>query len=235
MSVFQKATKSAAKLRLALQGPSGSGKTYSALEIARHFGRVAVGDTEYGSASKYAHIFDFDVCHISEPYSPEKIGRLIKEASEYDVLVIDSMTHFWNGEGGLLSLVDAEAKKSQARGGKYDSFGAWKSVDPIYKKMVSQLLAAPMHIIMTVRAKAEHVIEEEGGKKKVRKLGMKGEMRDDFVFALDCEGMMNQEHQLLVGKTRCPDVDGKIFDKPGEEFANLLKAWLTEKKPEAVA
>jgi len=233
MSVFQRATKSQAKLRLGIQGPSGSGKTYSALKIASQFGRVAFGDTEYGSASKYAKEFEFDVCQLTEPYHPDKIGKLIKEAaSEYDVLVIDSLTHFWNSEGGFLSLVDQEAKKAAARGGKYDSFGAWKVVDPIYQRMVQQILSAPIHLIMTVRAKTEHVIEEgANGKKQVKKLGLAGEMRDNFVYNLDIEGMMTMEHNFVIGKTRCPDVDGKVFEKPGENFANLVKAWLSDGAP----
>lgn len=238
MSVFNKAAKAQSKLRLGIQGPSGAGKTFTALSIASQFGKVAVGDTEYGSASKYADQFNFDVCPLTEPYHPEKIGRLIKEAATdgFDILVIDSLTHFWNSEGGFLSLVDQEAKKAQARGGKYDSFGAWKVVDPVYQKMIQQILSAPIHIIVTVRAKTEHVIEENAsGRKTVKKLGMAGEMRDNFVYNLDIEGMLTMDHALIVGKTRCPAIDGKVFEKPGAEFAETVKTWLngTEPKPNA--
>lgn len=233
MGAFTKATKESAKLRSALSGPAGAGKTRSALEIARYLGggKVALADTEFKSASKYAGVngLEFDVCPVNPPYSPTKVAALIKEAADggYDTLVIDSFTHFWNAEGGFLELVDAAAKANQARGGKYDTFGAWKTVDPVWRKTVDAILAAPIHVIVTLRAKQEHVIEEEGGKKKVRKLGMAPEIRDNFVYAMDFEGMINMDHQLIVGKNRIDDIDGKIFDKPGKAFADILNAWLS--------
>jgi hypothetical protein len=227
---FQKATKDAAKLRMSISGGPGFGKTRSALEIARHFGKIALADTEYKSASKYAGVngLDFEVQTVPEPYNPAKVGQLIKEAADasFDILILDSLTHFWNGTGGFLELVDAEARKAAARGGKHDTFSAWKVVDPQFRKMVDQILCAPIHVIVTMRSKIEHAIEEQDGRKKVRKLGMAPEMRDNFGYAMDIEGAMTQDHKFVVGKTRIDETDGQVYDKPGKDLAEILKNWL---------
>lgn len=227
MSSFKKATKEQARLRLAISGASGGGKTYSALAIATNLGKkVAVIDTEQGSASKYSDTFDFDVCEINNDYNPSRLITTLKEAGEagYDVGIIDSGTHFWNGPGGFLDLVDQEVKRMQSRGGKADSFAAWKAVTPVYNRMIQAMLSSPMHIIVTLRAKQEY--SKENG--KVQKLGVAPEMRDGFQYELDIEGLLNDKHELIIGKTRCPLIDGKVFEKPGKEFADILKGWLAD-------
>lgn len=233
MSLFQKATKHQSKLRLALQGPAGSGKTWSALSIARHLGeKIAVVDTEYGSASKYSDEFDFDVMELRDDFNPARVGECIKGASGYDVLVIDSMTMFWNGPGGFLALVDEEVKKQRARGSKGDSFAAWKDIDPQYKRMVHAILAAPMHVIVTLRAKTAYErTEDERGKARIQKLGLAPEIRDTFQYEMDIEGMLDMEHNLVIGKTRCAALDGRVFHKPGQDVAEVLRTWLTTGAP----
>lgn len=236
MSSFKKATKEQAKLRAAIQGPSGSGKTRSALEIARNLGKkVAVIDSEQGSASKYAGVngLDFDVCSVTDDYHPEKLSKLLVEAGpHYDVIIVDSMTHWWNGVGGFLELVDAEVQKMKARGGKPDSFAAWKVVDPVYRRLVQTILASPAHVIVTMRAKQSYEKEQdERGKTTVKKVGLAPEMRDNFQYEMDLEGMLDMEHNFIVGKTRCESIDGKVFKKPGKELADHLLAWLTDGAP----
>lgn len=224
MNSFKKATKAQSKLRMAISGASGSGKTRSALEIAKYLGkRVALIDSEFGSASKYADIVDFDVCEVRDDYSPLKLIELLKAASEeHDVVIVDSMTHFWNSTGGFLDLVDKECKRMQARGGKFDSFAAWKEVTPIFNKMVQAILSCPAHVLVTIRAKQEY--SREGG--KVTKLGTAPEMRDNFQYEMDIEGLLDENHNLVIGKTRCDVVDRKVFPKPGKEFAETILAWL---------
>jgi KaiC/GvpD/RAD55 family RecA-like ATPase len=239
MSLFKKATRTQAKLRMALQGPSGSGKTYSALAIAMHLvpgGRVALIDTESGSASKYARNaagkgFDFDTMSITESYTAERLFDGIAGAVDEgcDVLIIDSMTHFWNGPGGIRALVDEQAKRMSARSGKTDTFAAWKMGNEVYQSVVQRILGAPIHMIMTMRAKQEHVKEQDDrGKTIVRKIGMAPEMRDGFEYEADVEGMMDMDHNLVIGKTRCDEIDGKVFNKPGKALAEQLRAWLSD-------
>lgn len=232
---FKKATKEQAKLRLALHGPSGAGKTYSGLSIATHLiepgQRVALLDTERGSASKYAHKFDFDVVEVFDDYHPRKCIDVIAAAAAdggYGAIVIDSGTHFWNGAGGFLSLVDAEAKRAAAKGGKFDTFGAWKAVDPIYQALVLAITSAPIHVVMTLRAKQAYEKVEENGRNKIQKVGMAPQMRDDFQYEFDVEGMLNLEHELVIGKTRCEGLDGKVYAKPGKVFTDVIKTWLND-------
>ena len=241
MSGFTKATREQAKLRLAIQGPAGSGKTRSALELARHFGRTALVDTEHKSASLYAGVngIEFDVMEITENYHPDRVGKAIQEAHAggYDIIIIDSGTHFWNAEGGFLDLVEQEVAKVRARGGKPDTFAAWKIVDPVYRRFVQSILTAPIHVIVTLRAKTEYEKTDtaDGRKGQVRKIGMAPEMRDKFQYEMGIEGMLDMDHGLTIGKTRCDAVDGKYFPKPGKELADILKTWLSEGVPAKVA
>jgi hypothetical protein len=99
----------------------------------------------------------------------------------------------------------------------------------VYKRFVRGLISVPIHTIVCLRAKTEVVKDiDEKGKQVVRKLGMAAEMRDSFAFEMSIEGMLNTEHDLVIGKTRCPLVDGKVFHKPGAEFANLILQWLSD-------
>ncbi|MGY8832331.1 MAG: AAA family ATPase, partial [Pseudomonadales bacterium] len=85
--MFKKAERKQAKLRLALAGPSGAGKTYSALLIAKGIGgKIAVLDTEKGSASLYSDLVDFDVVDLTAPFTPERYIEVIAaaEAAGYD-------------------------------------------------------------------------------------------------------------------------------------------------------
>jgi KaiC/GvpD/RAD55 family RecA-like ATPase len=112
---FRKAVKYDAKLRLAICGPSGSGKTYTLLQLATELGGpVALIDTERGSASKYADIFEFDVLEL-ESYDPTRLIEIIDGAAGkgYRVLCIDSLSHFWNGKDGELDKVDRAARRMQ--------------------------------------------------------------------------------------------------------------------------
>jgi hypothetical protein len=152
---FQKATKRSARLRMALIGVAGSGKTYTALSIAQHLGKkIAVLDTERGSASKYSDVFEFDVME-PEVFSPKTYIDAIEAAEEagYDVLIIDSLSHAWTGQGGALDQVDKAARRSQSG----NTFGAWRDVTPQHNSMVDAIIGGRLHIIATMRAKTEYV------------------------------------------------------------------------------
>lgn len=223
---FQKATKRQARLRLALIGTSGSGKTYTALNIAQHFGKVAVIDTERGSASKYADQFEFDTLEL-ESFSPLTYAEAIKaaEAAGYDVLVIDSLSHAWMGKEGALEQVDKSAKRSQSG----NTFAAWRDVTPMHNALVDAMLQSKCHIIGTMRAKSEYVLEtNERGKSVPKKVGMAPIQRDGLEYEFDVIADMDSDNNMLVSKTRCPALTGQVIAKPGAEVAEILKAWLTD-------
>ena len=226
--LFQKATKKSARLRMALIGVAGAGKTYTALSIAKHLGdKVAVIDTERGSASKYSDMFEFDVLEL-ETFSPQMYVEAIQAAEEagYEVLIIDSLSHAWTGKGGALDQVDKIAKRSQSG----NTFGAWRDVTPQHNLLVEGIINAKMHIITTMRAKTEYVQEknEKTGRVTVRKIGLAPVQRDGLEYEFDVVADLDQDNNLIVGKTRCPGVAGAVIPKAGREIARTLKAWLTE-------
>lgn len=223
---FAPAKKEKMKMRLCLIGPTGTGKTYTAQALAESFGKkIAVIDSER-SASIYADKFKFDVCEL-ENHSPETYIREIKaaEAAGYDVLIIDSLSHAWMGKDGALEQVDKAAKRSQSS----NSFAAWRDVTPMHNKLVDAIVLSKLHIICTLRAKTEYVIEKDDrGRNVPRKVGMAPIQRDGVEFEFTIVGDMNQNHELVVGKTRCSLVDGMIVSKPGKEFGDLLFNWLND-------
>jgi hypothetical protein len=225
MSFFKQAVKSESKLRFALVGPSGSGKTFSALGIATGLGgRIAVVDTERGSASKYAGDFIFDVLEL-ESHHPQNYIEAIRAAEEerYDVIVIDSLSHAWTGKDGALDLVDKAMKKGQTG----NSFAAWRDITPLHNALVDAILCARLHVIVTMRAKTEYVVEEDSrGKKVPKKVGLAPVQREGVEYEFDVVGDINLDHELVVSKTRCSLLTGKIIAKPGAPLGTLLKGWL---------
>lgn len=223
---FTPATKKAAKGRIAIDGPSGSGKTYTALTIAGVLGgRIAVIDTEHGSASKYADLFTFDTLHLHR-YSPQiLIDALTASGSAgYEVVVVDSLSHFWMGTDGMLEQVDKAAKRAGGHG-----MSGWKEMRPVERQMVEALLAYPGHVICTLRVKTDWVEGENSrGKRQMMKVGTKAEQREGLEYEFDLVASMDLNNELTVGKSRCPALSGEIVDRPGAAFAETFKKWLDD-------
>ena len=221
MAGFKKAVKHAAKLRMALVGPSGSGKTWTALELAKALSDgqpVAVVDTERGSASKYADTFSFDVLEL-DTFHPNSYIQAIAEAARegYAVVVLDSLSHAWNGRGGILEIVQR----------KGNSFQAWGEVKPIENALIEAITSAPIHVIATMRSKTEYVVEtNDKGKSAPRKVGTAPVQRDGLEYEFDVFGELDQENTLTINKTRCSALTGAVIAKPGKPLAATLKSWL---------
>jgi nucleoside-triphosphatase THEP1 len=225
MSGFKKASKAQARLRLGLVGPAGSGKTMTAIRVAHGLGgRVAVIDTERGSASLYAgeRGLAFDVLEL-ETYEAAKFIDAIQEAEQagYDVLIIDSLSHAWAGKGGILEFVDNAAKRS---GG--GSFSGWRDATPRHNQLVDAILGAKLHIICTLRSKVEHVIETVNGRTQVRKVGLQPVQRDGLEYEFTVVGDVTQDHELIITKTRAAWLKDQIIREAGEELGKQLAAWL---------
>lgn len=229
---FKKAVKRNAKLRAALVGPAGSGKTYTLLEICKWLGgRTALIDTEHGSASKYADIFDFDA-DSPDSYDPKELIKAVNQAAAegYSNLCVDSLSHYWMGKGGELEMVDDAARRN-----KGNSFAGWKDVTPIHNELVDTILRAPINILVSLRTKTEWVIEEnERGKKTPRKIGMAPVMRDGIEYEFDICGDLDIDNVLTVTKSRCPPLKNKVIQNPGKDLAETLKAWLTGTAPSLI-
>lgn len=221
---FKKAEKRNAKLRIALAGPAGSGKTYSALLMARALGgRIAVTDSERGSASKYADLCDFDTCEL-EDKNPQEYMRVIGEAAAagYDVLVVDSYSHAWIS---ALEIVD------RMGGNKYTN--GWKVVSPMLTKLVDAILSFPGHVICTMRSKAEYAVEkDERGKSVPRKIGLAPVVRDGTDYEFDVMLELSVEGGLSVSKTRCSELSGQLYTRDDVvKVAEVLKRWIDQGSP----
>jgi len=231
-ATFKKAERKKAKLRLGLTGPSGSGKTYSALLLARQLGKkIAVIDSESGSASLYTHLCDFDVLEMQAPYTPEKYMEAYKAAEEagYDVCITDSITHEWSGPGGCLEINE---KLAQAKY-KGNTWSAWNETTPRHRKLLDTIISSNMHMIVTLRSKTETV---QGEGKKVYKVGMKSEQRDGFEYELTVVlDITHEGHAALASKDRTGLFTGKdpapITDATGKALLNWLNSG-AELKPE---
>lgn len=221
---FKPATKSQAKARIALAGPSGSGKTYTALVTASTMGnRIALVDTERGSASKYAgrRGFKFDTLEMYR-YDPRDLVKALASAGAagYEVVIVDSLSHFWSGTGGMLEQVDAATKRSTSG----NSISAWRDMSPMEKGLIDALLSYPGHVIVTMRVKTEYIIDG----KNTRKVGLKPEQRNGIEYEFDVLGDLDLENTLVVSKTRCPDLSGAVIRQPDAAFANTILAWLED-------
>ncbi len=218
--MFKKACKKKQKLRLLLEGASGSGKTYSALLIAKAMGKkIAVIDTEKGSASLYDKLTDFDTCEITPPFTPEKYINAIREAEQqgYDILIIDSITHEWSGKGGCLDL-------QNSLGGRYQD---WGKVTPRHNAFIDAILQSNLHIIATARTKTDYETTNNNGKMKVEKVGLKTEQRDGLDFEFTLVFRLNENHIASATKDRTSLFNGKeaIID---ESFGTTLLDWLND-------
>jgi hypothetical protein len=225
---IRKAKRSASKMRLLLTGPSGAGKTWGGLKVAKGLGcqRVIVIDTEQGSSDLYESILPFDVIDLAPPFTPERYIEAIEAAEEAgaDCIIIDSISHEWNGKGGCLELVD-EIARAQFRG---NTWSAYSVITPRHRAFIDRMLRSSAHIIATGRSKTETAQVEDGGRKKVAKLGMKVETRDgveyEFTTVLD---IVHDGHFALASKDRTgifTDTDPKpITVATGKQLA----AWLS--------
>lgn len=223
--MFQKAERRKAKLRLGITGPSGSGKTWGALLIAKGIGgKIAVIDTERGSASLYTNLVDFDVLELSPPYTPERFLEALRaaEGAGYATVIIDSITHEWNGVGGCLELVDQLASARY----KGNTWSAWSEVTPRHRAFLDAILRSPLHVIVTMRSKTETAQVEDGNRKKVVKLGMKAEQRDGFEYEMTTVlDITHDGHFALASKDRTGLFSGdpkQITEKTGA----MIRDWL---------
>ena len=222
---FRKAEKRKAKLRLAITGTAGSGKTYGALLIAQGLGgKIAVIDTENGSGDLYANKFDYDICRINAPYTVQKYLQNIHEAEEagYDVLIIDSLSHAWAGEGGLLDMQGKIADSSRSG----NSFAAWRQVTPWQNRLVETILTSKCHIIATMRSKTDYIqVENEKGRTEIKKVGLAPVQRDGVEYEFTTVFDLSITHSASVSKDRTSLFDGQIFQL-SPEVGEKLKEWL---------
>lgn len=231
---FEPASKAQAKLKAALFGPAGSGKTFSALRIATGIaravspggGRIAVVDTERGSASKYADRFTFTTCRLGDRTVDGYVAAFAAAAEAgCDVLVIDSLSHGWQE---LLQEVDRLAR-AKYRG---NTWSAWSEGTPKQRRMVDALLDFPGHVIATMRTRtAWEVASDERGKVRPVRVGLAPEQGKGIEYEFDVLLELSPDHIATVIKDRTGRYQDAVIEKPDEAFGQALAEWLQEGAP----
>jgi len=221
---IRKAERKKAKLRLGIAAPSGAGKTYSSLLLAFGLGgKVGLIDTEHGSGDLYAHLGDYDIIGIEAPYTITKYLQAIKafEQAGYSTIIIDSLSHAWAGDGGLL---DKQGKIADS--GKANGFAAWRTITPEHNSLVEAMLRSPCHIIATMRAKQEYVLEtNDKGKQVPKKVGLAPVQREGMEYEFTVMLDVDMNHIASASKDRTSLFDGRFFKITPDTGKELL-AWL---------
>lgn len=205
---LQQAKRHQVKLRLGLSGASGFGKSYSALLLAfgitNDWSKIAIIDTENGSASLYSHLGDYNVLSLEAPYNPERYIEAIKtcENASVEVIILDSITHEWNGKGGCLDI-------HGSLGGRWQD---WASVTPRHQAFLDAILQSKCHVITTTRRKIDYSLDTtQNGRTKVVKHGTKEITREGFEYELTVNfELVNDKHLVKASKDRT----GLFTDKP---------------------
>lgn len=224
------------KARLALCGPTGAGKTWTALEAATAFvegtdKRILLIDSERGSASLYAGIYDFDTIEWEPPYDPVELAvDLLKASESYGCIILDSASHFWMGEGGTLDIVNAAAAKMF--GG--NRFSGWSEGTPAQNLMVDAFLASRCHLIVTMRSKMEYIlVENDKGRQTPQKVGMEPIQRAGVEYEFTVVADMDTSHNIFISKSRCDILADRTFRRgQSKDMAVILRDWLAGNEDE---
>lgn len=239
--VIKKATRLNSYLKIGLAGASGSGKTYSALLMAYglvgDWSKICVIDTENGSADLYSHLGGYNTLTLTAPFSPQRYVQALMLAVKagMKVIIIDSITHEWNGEGGCLELVEQVTQASASK----NSYTAWGKVTPLHNKFVQAILQCPAHVITTVRKTQDYeMTKDNNGKVKVEKAGLKDQTREGFEYELTLSLTLNMNHYAEVSKDRTNLFADTLSIMVNEDTGKMLKEWsesgatLTQKQAE---
>ena len=209
---LRKASRRHTKIKCALQGPSGSGKTYSAILMARglckEWNEIVVIDTENNSADLYSHLGEYNVFDLKAPFTPEAYINALEECQKANmkVIIIDSLSHEWEGDGGILATHSAMAG---------NSFTNWSKLTPRHNALIQKILQSTAHVIATLRTKQDYVLTEKNGKQVPEKVGLKSITRDgmDYEFTLVFD--LDIKHQAVASKDRTG-----LFTKAPQFFIN---------------
>lgn len=225
---LQKATRKKSKLRLNISGPSGSGKTYSALLMGKglvgDWSKIAVIDTENGSASLYEHLGAFNTIDLQPPFTPERYIQAIDAclAGGMELIIIDSSSHEWNGPGGCIEINEHLAQTKF----KGNTWSAWSQTTPRHDAFVNKVLQAPIHVITCTRSKMETVMTDD---KKVKKLGMKDQQREGWEYELTVSLNIDRDtHTAIASKDRTELFEGKDPFVITEATGKLIADWCNQ-------
>lgn len=223
---IRKAARQKAKLRIGLSGPSGSGKTYAGILIAKgilkgDLSKLTIIDTENGSAELYSDMGEYNVIQIASPFTPEKYIEAIKAAEDagMGVVMIDSVSHEWDGKGGLLESNEILAQAKF----KGNTWAAWSETTPRHQKFIDAIVSSKAHVITTARSKTDTIQTED---KKIKKVGLKEIQREGFEYELTLNFTIDRDkHYAIASKDRTGIFSERDPFHITEETGNTLREW----------
>lgn len=194
--VIRPAERVQSKLRIGLSGPSGSGKTYSALLMASgltSWEKIVVIDTENKSADLYSHLGPYSVLTLEAPFSPENYSAAIQacEDAGFEVIIIDSVTHEWDGKGGCLEINEKIATAKF----KGNTWSAWSQTTPRHQAFIERITGCKCHVITTARSKTDTIQTED---KKIKKVGLKEIQREGYEYELTVNFNLDRDNNLAI-------------------------------------
>lgn len=226
----KKAKREKIYVKVALMAPSGGGKTYGSLRLATGMAeeiknstgkdaKILFANTENKRGYYYANEFDYDIVDIDAPHHPEKYVELIEfaVAEGYDILIIDSSSHEWEGKGGCLEL-------QQQAGGTYQ---AWGKVTPRHNKFINAIADSQIHIIATMRGKDQYEMEKDDkGRATVSKLGVGAKQRDGFEYEFTCTFLIDQKTNMAtVQKDNTHIFENETATLLSESYGRKIIQW----------
>ncbi|WP_316745149.1 AAA family ATPase [Pedobacter antarcticus] len=230
---LKKATRKQVKLRLNISAPSGAGKTFSALRMAYgicgDWNKIAVVDTENGSASLYSNLGEFNVIDLTAPFTPEKYIQAINTcvSAGMEVIILDSTTHEWN------CILEENELLAQAKF-KGNTWSAWSVTTPRHDKFLQSVLQCPAHVITCTRSKMETALVENNGRKEVKKIGLKDQQREGWEYELTVSLNIDRDtHFAIPSKDRTNLFEGKnpflITEETGKSIADWCNSGVADK------
>lgn len=220
--IIRKASKKHVKIKMGYQGPAGSGKTMSAILTAEglcgDLSKVVIIDTENKSSELYAHLGGYSVIELPPPFAPERYIERIKAAEEagFEVIIIDSVSHEWEGKGGVLDISNSMTG---------NSFTNWAKITPRHNAFVDAILQSPCHVIVTFRTKTDYVLVEKNGKQVPEKVGMKAVTREGWEYDMTIVFDLDIKQNTNVSKDRTGLFTNKPSFIPSVETGRIIKAW----------
>ncbi len=226
---IRKAERRQAKLRLALTGVSGSGKTLGAINLASGMGgKIVVIDTEHKSADLYANVAEYDVLNLDKPFTPEKYIQAIQHCEDagYNIIIIDSLSHAWAGEGGALDMHDNFTQASTSK----NSYVAWKEVTPWQNKLINTIIQSSSHIIVTMRVKTQYEVLDNNGKKKIIKIGLAPIQREGMDYEFTTVLSLDKDSYLYTSQKDRTQIFEGNHERLSKETGKKLMEWLMSGK-----
>jgi hypothetical protein len=236
--IFKPAVREAVPLLLGVIGQTGSGKTFSAMRIASGIvgkgNRFAVIDTESKRALHYADKFDFDHCELAPPFRPYNYADAIRAADKagYKAIVVDSMSHEWAGEGGILDWQEEELARMAGDDWKKREackMAAWIKPKIAHKQMVQRLLQVRSHLILCFRAEDKVKMEKDDrGKIQIVPAGIQPICSKEMPYELMASFLLTSDKPGYPQPLKLQEQHKPMFPLDNllsEESGHLISEW----------